>query len=276
MVKPTYVSFKKIYNKIRITSFPKPTYVPIGNHMKILIFESDPWSKNSLIKLLGDYFPEIQVVQCTSTIIETKNVILAQKPDIVFTNIEREHFSISEFLENINSEFPYFIITSSIPEYAYRQNFYEVIAYLIKPVTLTELTNVINIAKKRIRKDRYYEDSKNREHLKSKFIGFLEMGNIMVIRVAQIVYLKSAGEQTYFYLEDGSLKITAKRIGEYEKLLPMDLFLRIHKQYMANMSFVTNARTHPKTIIHIKKLGVTLPVSYRKRNTLLRFLKIKT
>jgi len=244
--------------------------------MKILIFDSDPWSKNSLIKLLSDYFPEIRVIYHTTTLKETKNVILIQKPDVVFANIEKEPFNISDFIEDINLVFPYFIITSSSPEYAFKQNSYEVIAHLIKPIRLAELTNVINIAKKRIKKDRLYEDTRNNALPESQFIGFLEMGNILVLRVPQIVYLQSTGEQTNLYLEDGSLKKSDKRIGEYEKLLPKNLFLRIHKQYLVNMSYVTNAKTIPKTVILIKKLDATLPVSYRKRNSLLRFLKIKT
>ena len=243
--------------------------------MKVLIFDNDKWSQNSLIKLFRDYFPDIQILLSGNNTQETKALIQKYKPEVVIVNIEDDYFDFYDFTEDINTTFPYYIITSSRPEFIQNHNSFEIVGHLLKPIVLKNLTIVINIAKRRINQDNLYKETKNYMRLDRKFLGFLEMGTIQVVNINDIVYLKSGKEQTHFYLLDGTLKTSQKRVGEYEKILSKTIFFRIHRQYLVNMSFVSRVKTQGQTTVSLHKLNADLPVSFRKKNSLLCFLKIK-
>ena len=67
------------------------------------------------------------------------------------------------------------------------------------------------------------------------------MDRIDFIHPDEVVYLKSTGRYTEFYLKDKKRKVTSsKPIGEYVNILYQDVFYRIHNSFHINLAQLIN------------------------------------
>lgn len=61
---------------------------------------------------------------------------------------------------------------------------------------------------------------------------------IRIIGHEEILYCLGDGRYTRIYLQNGESHLIAKILHNYESLLPTDVFFRIHKSCIVNLSFV--------------------------------------
>ncbi|WP_194716600.1 LytR/AlgR family response regulator transcription factor, partial [Mesonia oceanica] len=78
---------------------------------------------------------------------------------------------------------------------------------------------------------------------------------------------------TEFYLTDGTTLVSCKNIGDYEKLLPSNVFFRIHKTYIVNLNTITEIDKKQGHVCKLKN-GQSLPISKRKYLELVKFLNM--
>jgi len=241
--------------------------------LTILLIDDDLWSSKRLLKLFNNYFLDITVISDLKYTNTTNENIQEVQIDILLFNIDIGPKELKFILKDIYPSKPYIILIYNTPIYTFSPTNFEITSYLLKPISLDELSVAINLVKNRLTKDLFYEKN-NGSNSKSKFIGFTELGNIMVIQTDDILFLKSQKNETYFHLSNGQVKKSNKRIGEYEKILPPNIFIRVHRQYIVNMS-------HTSRIIYDKNMNILfdlstykVPVSFRKHKLVLNFLKI--
>ena len=79
------------------------------------------------------------------------------------------------------------------------------------------------------------------------------------IRQNEIVYLESDGHRITIHTTGGDYHIY-RRLGEFEDDLSESGFLRIHKSFLVNISFVRQIRRYSMTLEN----GIVLPVSKMK------------
>lgn len=90
-----------------------------------------------------------------------------------------------------------------------------------------------------------------------------ETGEMVNIQIQDIQYLKADGSYTYVYVsEKDDYYILSERLGEIEKRLPEELFVRVHKSYVVNLEYVKSF----KTIIELRERKEEIPVgrTYQK------------
>lgn len=101
------------------------------------------------------------------------------------------------------------------------------------------------------------------------------MNRVDFIQPDDIVYLKSAGRYTEFFLQDKKRKIISSRpIGEYETILPQDRFYRIHNSYLINLSALININKRAGNYCELTN-GVSLPISRRRFEGLIKLMRLK-
>jgi|TARA_B110000014_G_C19578875_1_gene307979 two-component system LytT family response regulator len=92
---------------------------------------------------------------------------------------------------------------------------------------------------------------------------------IEIVHYNEILYLKSDGSYTEFFLEDRKIT-SSKNIGVYEKKLSINFF-RIHHSYIVNLEKI-------KYICKVNGVSCyldnnkTIPVSRRKKKDLINFI----
>ncbi len=97
--------------------------------------------------------------------------------------------------------------------------------YLIKPVSLTDLREVLQKAAERI--------ATPEETLQIAF-----RGQNTILRHADIMYISSSNHACHFYMQDGQEYTSYGRLDELEERLSSGLFVRCHKSFIVNLLYV--------------------------------------
>ncbi len=97
--------------------------------------------------------------------------------------------------------------------------------YLIKPVSLAELTEVLQKAAAAI--------AAPEEKLQITF-----RGQNTILRYADIKYISSSNHALHFYMQDGQEYTSYGRLDELEARLASELFVRCHKSFIVNLLYV--------------------------------------
>lgn len=127
------------------------------------------------------------------------------------------------------------------------------------------------------------EDEKNNANLLAHFIAkycptlkFVAISNIDKVNFVKnedILYCKSSGRYTEFYLTNKQRLVASKSLGEYETTLDKSLYYRIHKSFMVNLSHIVNISRKDGNYCELKD-GTKLPISRRRLEALIQFLKL--
>ena len=96
-----------------------------------------------------------------------------------------------------------------------------------------------------------------------------------MIKIDSIVYIKANGRYSDFYLMDGSRKTASRNLGEYEKLLPNENFVRTHQSYLVNMNYVEHISKSDGYVVKLINNDKLIPISKRKQDVIAKFLKLK-
>ena len=245
--------------------------------IKVVIIEDDQWSRMTIEKLIKTYFPDLMVVGFAENIEDGLNVIEEGKPDFILADIQLDLKNIFELMERLEDAWSYnFVITTSHDNYALEAISNEVTAYIVKPVTVENLTIAVNKVKRKLSLTKNGNEVSRFSNSDNRILGVSSLDKIEVINVDAIVYVKADGRYTHFFLLDGSKKTASKNLGEYEKLLPSDDFLRVHHSFIVNMNYVRSIMKTDGYFVELFKSETLIPVAKRKQEGIVKFLKIKS
>jgi two-component system LytT family response regulator len=246
--------------------------------MNVFIVEDDQWSAVTLQKLIADYFPGCKVLGTASNAEDALEALSKIRPDVLIADIEIDDKNIFEVLEQLEKKADmHIVLTTSHENYALEAFSYDVLDYIVKPVTLEKLVRTHNKVSK-------YHASLQSEDVKklgkensdeNRMIGIASVDKIEVISVDSILYVQADGRYSHFHLLDGTQRVASKNIGEYEKILPKEDFLRVHHSYIVNMNYVKSVSKADGSFIELFRGKKTIPLSKRKQELLNKFLKIK-
>ena len=167
-------------------------------------------------------------------------------------------------------------------EYAIKAFRYNATDYLLKPVVIDDLIKAVDRVEAQIHKNEFVHREQIKQLsetiLKKHPLNYLTvsgMDRVDFIQPEDIVYLKSAGRYTEFYLQDKKRKIISSRpIGEYEAILPQDRFYRIHNSFLINLSALININKKAGNYCELTN-GVSLPISRRRFEGLIKLMRLK-
>ena len=60
-----------------------------------------------------------------------------------------------------------------------------------------------------------------------------------IVKLANIIYLESAGEYVRLHLSDGTKLVTLFRLKNMENALQSSQFMRVHRSYIVNLTHIT-------------------------------------
>src|ERR1700712_5136800 len=117
--------------------------------IKALIIDDEFQSRNFLIKMLQQYFPDIIVACQAATVEDGLKGIKKYAPNIVFLDIQMQGetgFDLLNQLPEINFAL---IFTTAFDKYAIKAFRFNAIDYLLKPIVTDELIEAVNKVKQR-------------------------------------------------------------------------------------------------------------------------------
>ena len=243
-----------------------------------IIIDDDQENINLLKIYLKKYCKNIQICGESTNIKGGLELYYNCMPQILFLDIslgDDTIFSFLDSLENITGEL---IFISSHEEYALKAIKYEVRGYIMKPIKVNELVNIVNKAILNIEKKytilQLQENDHESKEGQSNIVAIPSTDKIELIQIEDIVYLEADGRYTIFHLTNNRFKTSSRNLGEYEKILNRNVFFRIHYKYIVNLNMVVNINKSAGNYCELS-INKTLPIAKRRQDELHRFLNLK-
>jgi len=113
--------------------------------MKCIIVDDDEMSRLTLTKLVGQV-NSLSLIKVCSSSLEALNALNEEKVDLVLLDIEMPEMNGLEFIKSIKNP-PLIILATSKKKYALESYEYNVVDFIIKPVSLDRFVKSISKAK---------------------------------------------------------------------------------------------------------------------------------
>ncbi len=246
--------------------------------IRTIIIDDEKLARNVIKSYLSKY-ENIQIVAECSDGFDALKKINEINPDIIFLDIQMPKLSGFEMLVLIN-EPPIIIFTTAFDNYAIKAFEVNAIDYLLKPFSEERFDDAI-------KKALNYLDNKNesRKKIDSLFKTlnskkeFLERivvkqnQKIIIIPVEEIKYLEAQDDYVMIYSEKGNF-LKEKTMKYFEENLKINNFIRIHRSYIVNISYIKQIELFEKDSYKVILInGTKLPVSktgYQKLKELIK------
>ena len=197
---------------------------------------------------------------------EAKEALERETVDLIFLDIQLPGMTGLNFLRSLSNP-PLVVFTTSYPEYALESYEFNVIDYLLKPVSYERFSKTIDkIIDGKIFKTPNVEiKTVNRDHI---FIR--SEGKFFRIRFSDIIYIEGMKDYLKIHSTEHVI-VTHQTMIDMENILPGSNFIRIHKSYIVSI-------THIKAVFgNSVDMGQTqLPIGLNYKERIMRFVTGKS
>jgi len=242
-----------------------------------IIIDDEPKVREGIRLLLTEYCPEIRICGSAKSAAEGRELLNANRIDLIFLDISMPGEDGFEFLQSIPKENYGIIFITAYEEYALKAIKASAIDYLLKPVNALELKEGVSKAMKylELRRDKselhdIYKESLNnlQDQITSKNeqitkITIAELYGFRIINVTDLMYLQADASYTILHLSGLDKIVATRSLGEFEKLLENPMFFRIHKSAIINLSYLKGYSSYEGNFAELTD-GTRISISRRK------------
>lgn len=205
------------------------------------------------------------------------------KPDAIFLDIEMPHENAFQFLDRISPfEFEIVFVTA-YDEYAVNAFRLNAIDYILKPLSINELQRAVSKLREKVSYRKFAaEKSKAYTSIAEKVINKMQndklllrdTNNIEIVSYNDVLFIEANGSYSkvvYFNGDIAKEMVVCTSLADFEELLPVEVFFRIHRSYVINVQHIRKVKADPGEVLlpHDHKL----PISRRKYPVLMSILK---
>lgn len=232
--------------------------------MKILIVEDETAAYDSLVEILHDIDPNIQIMGNTESVRQTIDWLGSNpEPDLILMDIHLSDGSSFLIFESLEIETP-IIFTTAYDEYAIEAFKVNSIDYLLKPIKTEELERAIQKFKKwtQPEMDEYLSRLAQlipTKRYKEKMLIPVK-DKLLPIDLQEVSYFYTTEKNTNVYLKNGNSYPYSKTLEQIFSTLNPENFYRANKQYIIARSSVKNI-----TIWFDNRLLLTLDIDVPER-----------
>lgn len=239
--------------------------------IRCLVLDDEPLATD----ILADYVrkvPSLDLIAVCNHAMEALVLIQQDKIDLAFVDIQMPDLTGLQFLRVVNGKCKA-IFTTAYQEYAMDGYEYDVIDYLLKPISFDRFLSAVQKAHERLRpiadgiQLRMHPLSPDNETDLSvrpsaaEFIFVKTEHKIIRIDLAGILFIEALKDYVSIYVRTERILSlqTMKKMGE---ILPMQRFMRVHKSYIVAMDKIESIE---RQRIYIGKHVIPVGESYFKQ-----------
>ena len=186
---------------------------------------------------------------------EAQTALLHLDVDVLFLDIRLPGMSGLHFLRSL-ADPPLVVLTTAYAEYALESYEFNVIDYLLKPISFERFAKAVN----KILDGRLYSKASTPVEAKDEDHIFIK-SNSKFFRVdfSEILYVQGMKDYLKLYTPDFTL-VTHHTMNEMEKTLPSRQFLRVHRSYIVAIKHI---RAIYGNSIELGKVTIPIGVNYK-------------
>ena len=188
---------------------------------------------------------QLELVAVCRSAMEAQEVLKTATADLLFVDINIPDMNGIDFVRSIDTGH-FIVFTTAHPEFALEGFKLNAIDYLLKPfsyeefmkasqkvISLVDLVERCHAAESAIAQNEAEASDKEVISVKADY-------KTQLVKVADIVYLESAGEYVRLHIEGSSTITTLFRLKNMETTLPAESFLRVHRSYIVNLKRIAS------------------------------------
>lgn len=223
--------------------------------MNILIIEDEARIAHRLQRMTNEFFANktTNITICDSL---QKGVeqITNQLPDLLLLDLNLNGDNGFEVLEQMVAASFHTIIVSANIDKAITAFTYGVLDFVPKPFDQDRLFKALT----------RFVNPVTKPDEGIKYLAVKRAGQVRLINIAEVIYIKGAGIYTELHLKNGQTELHDKSLELLQQILPHK-FERIHKSYLVNFEQVEKIITSSGSRYSVLlKTGETLPVGRSK------------
>ncbi|MGN6211873.1 LytR/AlgR family response regulator transcription factor [Parafilimonas sp.] len=227
--------------------------------IKCIVVDDEPFAQ----KGLKEYIEEVdflELIGVCDNAMQAYPFINKGEADLILLDIEMPGLSGIDFLKSLHY-MPAVIFTTAYPQYALQGYDLDVIDYLVKPISFQRFLKAVTKAKHFLA-----DKMKDASQTAGENDYFFLKVNQQVERIfyKEVLFVEAMQNYVAVHLNNKKL-ISYITISNMEKRLPANLFMRIHKSYIAALHKIDSISGN-KIMIHTR----TLPLSRNTKEKLMQ------
>jgi len=194
------------------------------NKIRCVIIDDEPLAVDLLVAY-SEKFPFLNVCLATTDVYEAITVMQQQAVDLVFIDIQMPELSGIQLMKMFNEQHR-FIITSAYQDYALASYEYQVIDYLLKPITFDRFYQSIEKFKK-------WKLSSAKDSKEERNIVIKSNGKLIKLDIKDIIYVEGLKDYVQIVVDTNVKYVVYSTLKKMEELLRNDL-IRVHKSFLVH------------------------------------------
>lgn len=246
--------------------------------LKAILIDDEQENLTGLQLKLQMACPEVEVVAAFTQPEQALQALRVTPPDIVFLDVEMPGMNGFALLEALSNRSFEVIMTTGYSEFGIKAIKANAIDYLLKPIDVEELQKAVNKVAAKKQKDGALD--KKMDALSNMLkAGQQQTGKITLhssreayfVQVSQIIRVAAENNYSIFHLANGKKITVSKTLGEFEDLLTVQNFFRIHKSHLINLNYLVKLTKSDSPVV-IMTDGSEIEVSARRKADFLKLM----
>tara|TARA_R110001592_G_scaffold363109_2_gene680421 strand:- start:110295 stop:111014 length:720 start_codon:yes stop_codon:yes gene_type:complete len=202
--------------------------------MKVIIVDDEPLAISVVEEYLKDY--DVEVLATCLNGFEAIKAIQEHQPDLVFLDIQMPKVNGFELLEILENK-PKVIFATAFDQFAIKAFEHQAVDYLLKPFSKERFAKAMaNVPQQDGTKIEQSVAHYQKEE-RSNRIVVKDGQDIKIIPIQDVVYLEAYDDYVKIHtVKDCFLK--KHTLSKFEDSLPINKFVRVHRSFMINVSFL--------------------------------------
>lgn len=229
--------------------------------IKCAVVDDEPLARQVLLEY-------IKVVDYLDLVCEVDDALGLNKAlddisiDLIFLDIHMPHLSGLDFLK-IHSNLPMIVITTAYPDYALEGFQFNVLDYVVKPITFNRFFKAANKAREQFVLK--YPETGGADEKKEEPYFFVKCENkYEKILTNEVLFIQAF--QNYVIIQTSEEKhLSLMPLKTIEDNLDAASFVRVHKSYLVAISHIKTLENHELILTN----GLNIPISRNFRKTTL-------
>ena len=222
--------------------------------LSCIIVDDEPLA----VRLLESYVektPDLELIASFTDSIKAINAVKAQKPDLLFLDIQMPNIDGMELAHSLPEE-TRVVFTTAFKEYAFESYEVNALDFLLKPIRYNKFLSAVEKARQWFGHNQINRITQN-PHGNQEMVFLRVDGEFRQVALSKIIYVNGMKDYVLFYLDNEPKPlITHLTMKAIEDMLPKDRFLRIHRSYIIAVDKIQKVDRNDcvyigKEIIHI-------------------------
>lgn len=232
-------------------------------NLRCVIVDDEPLASEGLAKYV-EVIDYLELVAIAENPIELNKILENEPIDLIFLDIQMPHMTGLDFLK-IKTNLPMVILTTAYPNYALEGFAFDVVDYLLKPITFNRFFKATNKAKE-LHNLKNQKSENSIQNSEPNYLFIKCENKYEKILIEEILFVQALQNYVTIHTTKGKF-LTLLPLKTVEEYLDSSQFLRVHKSYLVAISTIDSVESNELTIKNHQ-----IPISRNLRENVLEIV----